>query len=132
MNKNDLITHRSYHPTDKAFIFATWLRGYKGGAQWFRKIPGQIFQLHYQRVIQKLLEDRTIKIACLLEDPDVIIGYCIYKGDRVDWVYVKENWRKIGIAKDLLPATFTSVSHMTNVAFEILKKYPKIIYNPFL
>lgn len=123
---------RGYLPTDEAFIYATWIKGYQGGLNWFRKIPRNLFQHTYRKIIQRILTDREIKVACLIEDPDVIIGYCVYKGLRVDWVYVKENWRKIGIAKDLLPVNFSSVSHMTNIAYEILKKYPQIIFNPFL
>lgn len=132
MLKTDLISFREKVPTDEAFIYATWLKGYQGGAQWFRMIPRKIFQDHYRRIIEKLLQRSLTRVACLKEDTDVIIGYSVSEQDRVHWIYIKENWRKIGIAKDLLPANFSSVSHLTNLGFEILKKYPQIIYQPFL
>lgn len=132
MNKSELISHRSYLPTDKNFILSTWLKGYQGGLKWFRKTPRKTFHDNYKKVIEALMQARTIKVACLKEDPDVIVGYCVYRGDLVDWVYIKEDWRKIGIAKDLLPENFKAVSHLTNIAFEILRKHPEIIYNPFL
>jgi hypothetical protein len=132
MKKNELIAIRPFVEADLPFIFATWIQGYQGGHQWFRKVPRKLFWEQYKPVVEALLKSRDVKVACLKEDPDTIVAYCVYKGERVDWIHVKENWRKIGIAKDLLPVNFSSVSHLTNVAFEILKKHPKITFNPFL
>lgn len=135
MKKSDLIAYRDLKPEDEPFIYATWIQGYQGGQKWFRKTPRKIFWEKYKPVIEILLKTQSTKIACLQKEPDVIIGYSVFKEDLVHWIHVKENWRKIGIAKDLLPANFSQVSHLTHVAYEILytqRKYPHIIFNPFL
>lgn len=132
MKKNDLIIHRNLTQDDHNFIFATFLKGLRYANPYFELIEETAYFENYRRVIKHLLDHCSTKIACLKDSPDVIIGYSIYSGSRLHWVHVKENWRQIGIAKDLMPQNFDSVSHLTNLGFEILKKHPEIIFNPFL
>lgn len=75
----------------------------------------------------------TIKIACLKDEPDTIIGYSILTADYqgITWVYVKKKWRRNGIAKSLLPQYPVFVTHINNLGRELLTKFTGCYLNPF-
>ncbi len=133
MNKSDLVTIRNTVNADRSFIFSTWLRGLRYGNSWFKLIDADSYYKHYHKVIEGLLQhpDTIIKVACLKEDSDVILGYVVYRNNILDYVFVKTAWRNIGIAKMLVPADFKIVSHLTATGQNMLKKYPGVIFNPF-
>lgn len=131
--KKDLIATRDFNENDKSFIMATWLRGLRYGNDWFLAIDSTAYFKTYHRVLEQILSspNETIKIACLKDDPDVILGYCVFKRERLDWLFVKKAWRGIGIAKQLIPSDIKVVTHITTVGRSILNKSPHIIFNPF-
>lgn len=133
MNKTDLIATRDATPADSGFIFATWLRGLRYGNSWFELIESVVYFKVYHDFIESILNRPTtvIKIACLKDDPEVILGYSVYSGTSLHWVFVKKAWRSIGIARSLVPTNTTTVTHMTNVGLSILKKHKNVIFNPF-
>lgn len=162
MNKKDLMTLRAFQKDeDQNFILSTWLKGLYHGNRPERgdhscqhmseclecsklfdpyaEIPPDLFYATYAKVILKILElDSTIvSIACLKESEDVILGYSVISSSAayplmVHWVYVKHDWRKIGLLHDLLPDRIDCVTHLTKVGKTILKKnYATAIYNPF-
>jgi len=74
-----------------------------------------------------------IQIACLPEDPDVILGYSILSKDhtRIVWVFVKSAWRNKGIGTHLLPDNPVSYMHFTDPGLKLIKRFPNCIFNPF-
>ncbi len=126
---------RDYKPEDKNFILATFLRGLYYGDSWFSQIPKDIFMANYKYIAEKLIEDNNtvIKVACLTDDPDVILGYSILGASyqTVHWVYVKANWRKKGIGKSLVPTNLAVATHLSELGRELLTKYKGAIFNPF-
>lgn len=130
----DLYDIREYISSDKPFIMATFLRGLYYGETWFSQIPKDVFMDNYKRVAEALLDrpNVTIRIACLKEDPDVILGYSISKGTVLDWTYVKKAWRGAGVGRSLLPAQVTAVTHLSENGKDLMKKIPNCIFNPFL
>jgi GNAT superfamily N-acetyltransferase len=118
---------------DIPFIFASWLKGLRFGNDWYGLIDSKVYFKVYHEFIEMLLAkpDVTVKVACMKDTPDVILGYAVYSGSRLDWVYVKDRWRGLGVAKDLIPNNITSVSHVTDTGRSILKKHSDIIFNPF-
>lgn len=132
MNKLDLISIRDARPSDKSFIFATWLRGLRYGNDWFTLIDKDTYFQCYHKVLERILVSGvTIKVACLLEDPEVILGYSVSKDSRLDWVFVKKAWRNIGLAKLLIPQDLKTVSHITQVGKAIIAKTPTVKFDPF-
>lgn len=134
MDKFDLIAVRGYVKEDRSFILATFLRGLYYGNSYFSMIPSQIFMRNYESAIDALLKLPGVqtRVACLREDPDVILGYAILGGGTVlNWVHVKEAWRKIGIAKQLVPPTVASVSHINRLGSKILRNHKAVVFNPF-
>lgn len=134
VNKSQLVEIRDSVEADHAFIYASWLRGLRHGNSYFEMIESDAYFKHQHDVIKSILDDFevTVKVACLKESPDVILGYCVYKNDRLDWIFCKKSWRNIGLAKDLVPKEFTTVSHVTRVGQSLLKKCPNVRFNPYL
>lgn len=126
---------RDGKPEDHNFILATFLKGLYFGDSWFSLIPRAIFMDNYKKVAEALVISSkvVIKIACLKEDPDVIIGYSILSSDyqTVHWVYTKQNWRRKGIAKSLTPKYPATVTHLTDLGKKLLYKLEGTIFNPF-
>lgn len=135
--QKDLITTRAYQPDDRSFVLACWLRGVYYGNTFFSDIPKGIFMEHYHKVLERFLDNPkvTITVACLKDDPQVILGYSVTrvsaKNERIlDWVFIKKAWRQIGLAKTLVPKDIMWATHMTKIARAI--KPSAVTYNPFL
>lgn len=121
---------------DRNFILATFLRALYYGDSWYSDIPKGIYMNFYNKIIQNLLENPAVivKIACLKEDSNVILGYSIL-GDNYDtihFLYVKSAWRNKGIGMKLIPKYATSVTHLTALGKKLLPKLDSAVFNPFL
>ena len=143
LEKKDLISVRTNTPEDRNFILATWLRGAYYGDSWYSLIPKNIFMEQYHNILQNFLARPgvVIKVACLKEDPEVILGYSVSRQIKngeadisiLDWIFVKSAWRKIGIGKMLTPTKLNAVTHVTKTGLSIMKqKLPNVIFNPFI
>ena len=88
----------------------------------------------YHKVIEHILKNPNtlIRVACLKEDPEVILGYLIGTKDQTvaHWVFCKKSWRNIGIMKSLL-TTETTATHATKAGLAIIKK-KSLVFNPFI
>lgn len=93
------------------------------------------FMANYKYIAEALISQNQVKIACLSDDPDTILGYSILSKDftTVHWVYLKKDWRsKFGIFKQLVPARPLTYSHFTTQGLEIANKcFPDTAFNPF-
>lgn len=135
LNKKELIEIRMAVAGDINFIKSTWLHGLRYGNSWFTFIPKEIYFEAYSKIIEYVLmsPNTIVSVACLKEDKDVILGYAVYTNgyDCLHWSYVKSAWRKIGIAKELVPPTIKTVTHVTNIGKEISTK-KGLQFNPFI
>lgn len=133
LSKRDLIRLRQGVEDDRNFIMATWLKGLRYGNDWFELIEASVYYENYQKSIDRVLGlvITEVRVACLEDSPDVILGYSVARGKTLDWVFVKKTWRGIGIARDLVPNDINTVSHVTDVGRSILKKKPSVKFNPF-
>lgn len=135
VEKSELIAVRDYQDSDKNFIFASWLRGLYYGDSWYSQVPKKIFMDHYHPFVEALLAapSTKISIACLKEDPDVILGYAVLNKDetKLHWVFVKSSWRSIGIARSLVPKSIKTVTNLTKVGLSIIKNRNGVEFNPF-
>lgn len=120
---------------DKNFILASFLRGVYYGDSWFSQIPKSIFMDNYHKVAQVFVNSDkfVIKIACLPEDENVILGYSILSADYqgIVWVFVKSAWRNRGIGKSLVPKYPTYVTHLSKLGKDLIKKFNGCQFNPF-
>lgn len=131
--KRDLIVFRDGIEHDYPLIFASWLKGLYYGNQLYGDIPSELYYAVYHQVVEQLLKTAKVKIAALKEDPDVILGYSVYDGNTLHWVFVKNAWRGIGLGRDLIPPELSTITHLTKVGRAIWKsKHPTACFNPFL
>ncbi len=137
LEKADLVKIRDWRLGDENFILSTFLRGLYYGNDWFKEIPKDIFMHHYHAFAERLLAAPTVtvKVACLKEDEDVILGYSISRelplnNTVLDFIFVKSAWRRIGIGRSLLPSSFNTVSQLTKVGKAL--KPSNCIFNPFI
>lgn len=156
--KKDLVSIRPGVESDLSFIYSTFMKSlYFGntlqkkvdGAPWhpnhaelkiirrapfdlFSQIREETFYQNYQKVIERLIRKPGVQvfIACLKEDPDVILGYSIFQPKILHFVFVKDVWRRIGLARDLIPPDIEYLTHLTKVGRSIAPKQWE--YNPFL
>lgn len=133
MTKDELVAIRDVLPEDKNFILSTFLKGLYHGESPLSEMKKQTFMEKYHAVIESLLASPNTKVcvACLKDDPGVILGYAILTGPAVAWAFVKKNWRGIGIAKDLIPPTTNTFTHYTKVGLIIARK-KNLAFDPFI
>lgn len=140
MSSKESFVTRPYAYGDRNFIFASWLKGMYYGSPYHSEIPKNIFMENMHRILEAFLAKPgvNIRVACLKSEPDVILGYSVFHivAETVtvlDWVFVKSNFRKIGIAKALVPSDIRAYTHLTKLASSITKiKYQHLVYNPFI
>lgn len=140
----ELIKIRPLADTDKNFIYSTWLNALYYGNRWakdiepvtgapidiFGEIDEPAFYLNYRAVIDRLLSRCGTMVACLKEDEDVILGYCVTEPEILHFIFIKDAWRRAGIAKKLVPKGIKAVTHLTKLGYYAKRKSWK--YNPFL
>lgn len=125
-----MLTIRPGQDSDRPFIVSTMLKSLRSGCHLYRKMDKIAFSHNYNQIVDRLLNTAEVRVACLTEDPDIIIGYAICRDSVLDYVYVKSLWRQKGIAKSLCGGV-TTVSHLTSVAEPIIIKHG-IRFNPFI
>lgn len=130
--------------TDLPFIFKSWLLGQYHGNRpikgfknsqapldYFSSIDQDTFMANYHKYIEMVLKVASVNVACLASDEDVVLGYSVIFNTTLVWVFVKPDWRKIGIAKSLVPDTIKVVGSITRVGDSIRRKRGWS-FNPFL
>lgn len=111
-----LITVRDGEISDENFIYSTWLRPLYYGDDTIAYIRKDQFMAAMNKKVSKILQNPnvSVKIACLQDAPDVILGYSVVEWRRLWWVYVKKAWREMGIAKKLVPSHINSCAYLTD------------------
>lgn len=133
--KEDLYQLRAGKMEDLNFIIISWLKGLYYGSEFYREIPWPTFKKNYEAYLKRLLAKDSIlvAVAALKSNADVILGYSITEEIQdknvVHWVYVKEDFRRIGIAKDLLPSKLDVCTHLTSMGKQLKPK--SVVFDPF-
>lgn len=115
---------------DLLFILRTWASGLYYGNDFYKKIDKTDYFEKYPIILQNLIGRSSVHVACLSEDPDIIVGYVVFTSNVLHYVYVKKAWRKLGVAKSLLPKEVNVCTHLTKVGASLLPK--GWVFNPFL
>lgn len=131
---------RKAQPTDIPFIYSSWLKSFRHNSLLGKSsIRTSVFYENYREILDFLLAKSNILVACLSDEPEVILGYLVYEPEIVHYSFVKEPFRHLGIATNLLAKadlpSFKPVcySHLTSgLSRTISEKYPNFIYNPFV
>lgn len=112
-----LIRIRESLITDMDLIYSTWLRPLYYDNDEISEINRNSFMRAMNKRIKYLLDRPSVKvkIACLDDAPDVILGYSVIEWRKLWWIYVKKAWREMGIAKKLVPSHINSCAYLTRL-----------------
>lgn len=88
---------------DLPFIYATWRNSWYYGLKDKPKDSPKLAFIKQTVKIREILKDASTRIACLQDDLSIIIGYVVFTGSNLDWIYVKKSYRNKGIGKLLMP-----------------------------
>lgn len=118
-----VVTRKYEEDLDAPCLFSTWRNNL-----WFdkprdQKKADQFFKAANKHIKYLLnLPDIKVKIACLKDDPDMIVGYSVINKDNLEWVYVKADYRRKGIAKLLSKGIKTISVPATRLGEKIAEK----------
>jgi hypothetical protein len=113
-------------PTDIPFVYSTWLRSYRTGSGLGLQSGKHQYFVLYQMILDQILEreSTTVLVAALDEDLSIALGYIVIEPKILHYVFVKEPFRRFGIAKALCHATFNKttpvMTHMTKIGAQIV------------
>lgn len=99
MSESVQIIIRPYQPqTDDPLIYSTWTKScyYADKSQVIDKRDWFTQKI---KEIRSHLENHTVCVACFQDDPNSILGYAVFEGHRLVWMYVKKNYRDQGIER---------------------------------
>lgn len=124
----------------KAFIHAQWKHTLRHGNEYYKLIDsqnhGKAFYEAYQHMIEKLFHkpDATFRIAVLTSTPDVMLGFCLYRRDILDYCVIRKDARQKGIGSSLIPSGIKTITHLTKLAMRLWakEKYKHLVFNPFV
>jgi len=103
---------------------ATWLNGCRYGSDYFElQAKEPYFDDRAEKITKVLIDpDTNVRIACSDEDIDFIVGFAAFTIEKLHWVYIRDGYRKGGIARLLLNGTkITKFSGFTKTGASIAK-----------
>lgn len=121
--------------SDVNFVLSTWLKSYyeemrRNGSKGVIYPKDDVFFQGHQERIKDILKTAKAEICTAPDDDNQIIGWVVYDLNSIHYCYVKQVFRKMGVAKALISRALTarSYSHHT--------KYTKFInkglkYDPY-
>lgn len=112
---------------DFGFIIGAWSNGAFYGALNPTKERKKEFYKTMGDKIKKHLDESEILIACMQDDPTSLMGFCVIDGTRLEWIYVKEIYRKEKIATLLLKnreITELNKENITRFGEKFLEEHP--------
>ena len=119
---------------DLAFIYQSWLKSLRVDSHYKHLTTKATFFTNYRLILDEILSESMILVACLPEDHNVILAYLCYSGDTLHYAFCKEAFRNLGITRMLYKEAFKNkpvITHYTYSSDPIIQKH-NLEYNPFL
>lgn len=133
------VTYRPGSADDLNLVYSSWLKEYRRSKA-TRFIPDELYFTYQKNLIDHILQHSSATIICDPEDPKFIYGYIIfqYLNDHllIHWMYIKNNFREFGLARDLIthlePHAKTKtiyISHLSKILTQSANQHSPS-YNP--
>jgi ribosomal protein S18 acetylase RimI-like enzyme len=122
--------------SDVPFIYATLLRSNYFDTEALSQVRKTIYFENYRLVVDELLLNAEVTIACLETDHQVILGYMIHEPGVIHYIFVKDAFRNLGIARSLVTEKLDTskpltVTHLTKSVRSLIKNNAKFNFNPY-
>lgn len=124
---------RPYDISDKALIHSSWKNSLKVSAT-YDWMPSSVFYNHFNKSVMDILAHKhtTVLVACDDAEQDLVLGWICAGDDELHYVYVKEIYRKMGVARKLMWKAKTALAttralactHWTDIWEVISWRYP--------
>lgn len=111
---------------DYDFIYATWRN-----ALWFtekrKDEESDQFYSDASEMISNILKrpNTHVKIACLADDHDMLLGWSVMQGQHLEFVYVKWDYRRCGIGAMLTHGFTTFADPQTRIGKALAVRFHK-------
>ena len=102
---SDIVILRVAEPTDLPFITDSWIQSYRGQRIAIDAGPRYIHDMKW--LVRALLPRCRAIVACDPEAPGAIWGWAVTSGDTILYTFVREGFRRQGIAKLMLQPYLT-------------------------
>lgn len=128
--------------SDLPFVFHSWLRSYRM-SEFAKELHNQVYFPQHHKVIEGLLQRCGGVVACDPLDSTQLYGYVVAEVidecPVVHYCYIKEPFRKMGVAHLLLTAANVGwkpdaafcYTHKTYQSTRLEKRYP-MVFHPYL
>jgi GNAT superfamily N-acetyltransferase len=136
-NLTNHVLLRDRKPNDDNFILSSWAQSYRHNPM-YGAMPVDLYFSRYRKFTLSVLERSYAIVACDPSDPDVVFGYCVYRfiGDIpvVSYVYVKQVFRRFGLASKLLNqvSTETKITTAMMPKLEAWARRMNCVFDPFM
>lgn len=134
------IRMRSISDADINFVFNSWLKSFKGSPM-YKHVENTIYFQNHHKLLQQCIMKSQVILACDENDLSQILGYVV--ADKIDgiltihYVYVKQAFRGLGVAKMLMQEVgfdrkvATIYTHGTEFGIK-LGKYFNCVFHPYV
>lgn len=132
---------RSVSKDDYPFIFNSWLKSLSKSFTKNNLTDKNVYYQGQHRLIERLLQTSNCHVAVDGDDESIIVGYLIESVEQsvnvVHYIYVKKDFRNMGIAESLLRhanigrGNNIMFTHATVSGFALAQGYGAF-YNPYL
>lgn len=136
---------RPMQEADTGFVFSSWMRSYRKGCREAKALDWNVYRFGQAELITKLLLGSEVLVAVNEKEDSQIFGYIVFtefeRVTAVHWVYVKEPFRRFGIARALFQVATAGSDHDLNGAlyathsshnFPWLARKWRLTFNPYL
>lgn len=108
---------------DAPFIFSSWRNSVWYDSHVTDKIDSSFYHQKTQEIKKTISDQKThIKMAVLKRNPEHLIGYVVINNSVIEFVYVKLDYRKQGVATILCKGLTKVVTPMTKIGASIVKR----------
>ena len=85
---------------DMNFVYSSWLSAIATSEK--RRTPKEIVYKNHREIMARSLNKSRVIVACMHECKDQILGWLCHEDDVLHYLYVKQPFRKHGIARMLV------------------------------
>lgn len=125
---------RPYRDTDIDVVIGTWIHSYEKHAP-----ATPAYKAGQRKLIHRLIASpwTRIMVAASSEYDDAVLGWACAEDNVLHYCHVKDPFRRLGIAKDLMKALnlnmdTVSYTHETRAGRVIMQRFKGAVYDPWL